>query len=134
MNASSSPAPIILFIYNRLDLTRRTLEALAANSLASRSELVAFSDGPRTEADAAKVEAVRDFVSTFKGFAGIQLVRASRNHGLGLSIIEGVTRAMAEYGRAIVMEDDLITSRYFLDYMNDALIRYAAVEKVAAIS
>src|SRR6266567_758437 len=105
MNQSLSPSPIALFVYNRPDLTRRTLEALAANSFASRSDLIVFSDGPKTEAEAAKVEAVRDFVSSFKGFARIQLVCASHNHGLGHSIIEGVTRAMGEYGRAIVMED-----------------------------
>ena len=131
---SQSPAPIALFVYNRPDLTRRTLEALAANSLASRSNLLVFSDGPKTEAEAVKVEGVRDLVSRFKGFGRIHLVRASQNKGLGHSIVEGVTQVTAEHERAIVMEDDLDTSPYFLDYMNDALLRYAAVEKVAAIS
>src|SRR5258708_7502695 len=112
---SQSPAPIALFVYNRPDLTRRTLETLAANSLASRSDLLVFSDGPKTENEADKVEAVRDLVSAFKGFAKIHLMRANQNKGLGHSIIEGVTHVVAEHERIIVMEDDLLTSPHFLD-------------------
>jgi hypothetical protein len=130
----NSTAPIVLFVYNRPELTRRTVEALAANHLADRSQLIIFSDGPKSEADALGVDAVRDLVSTSRGFAGIELIRASRNQGLGFSIIDGVTRVLSEFNCAVVMEDDLLTSPHFLQYMNHALRHYAEVERVAAIS
>ena len=40
-------APIALFVYNRPDHTRRTLEALSRNELADQSHLFIFADGPK---------------------------------------------------------------------------------------
>jgi hypothetical protein len=128
------PAPIALFVYSRPDLTRRTLDALAANPLADRSELIVFSDGPRAPADAPKVEAVRALVAGAKGFSCVRLVVAPANLGLAGSILSGVTKVNDEFGRIIVMEDDIETSPYFLGYMNDALDRYADQPRVAAVS
>ena len=127
-------APIILFVYNRPELTGRTLAALADNRLADRSRLIIFSDGPKNTADAVKVEAVRNLVRDVKGFARPEVIAASENLGLARSIIGGVTRVTAEFGRAIILEDDLETSPYFLAYMNDALDRYAEIPRVAAIN
>jgi hypothetical protein len=134
MSQISSPAPITLFVYNRLDLTRQTLESLAANPLASHSDLIVFSDGAKTREEAAKVDEVRGFIAGFKGFQKLLLIRANQNRGLGNAIVEGVTRVVGERGRTIVMEDDLITSPFFLEYMNDALLRYAEEDRVAAVS
>jgi hypothetical protein len=44
-----------------------------------------------------------------------------------------VTSVCNEYGRAIVLEDDLVTSRWFLTYMNSALDLYADDPRVASI-
>ena len=60
--------------------------------------------------------------------------RAERNLGLADSIVEGVTRLSDEYGSVIVLEDDLITSPFFLKYMNDALEFYKDQERVMQIS
>jgi hypothetical protein len=56
------------------------------------------------------------------------------NFGLARSIIDGVTRLCQEYGRVIVVEDDLITSPHFLSYMNDALTRYEHEDRVMQVS
>lgn len=127
-------APIALFVYGRRDLTNRTVEALAANPEASQTDLIVFSDGARGEGDAAKVTAVRDYIAGIRGFRSVRVVNGLENRGLARSIIDGVTQVTAEYGRVIVMEDDLLTSRHFLAYMNDALDRYADDLRVAAVS
>ena len=59
-------APIALFTYNRLEHTRRTLEALEANQFAGQSDLRVYSDGPRTASDATKVNHVRDYLRTVR--------------------------------------------------------------------
>ena len=41
---------------------------------------------------------------------------------------------MEEFGRVIVLEDDLITSPCFLDYMNEALEFYKDAENVASVN
>ena len=41
---------------------------------------------------------------------------------------------MRQYGKAIVLEDDILVSPVFLDYMNDALNRYEREKRVWSIS
>jgi len=131
---SNARAPIVLFVYNRADFTFQTLEHLAANNGAIDSDLVIFSDGPRSSADIPKIAAVRDIASRCKGFRSVKLIPAPENRGLAASIIAGVTAVTEEYGQAIVMEDDIITSRWFLEFLNDGLGVYRDEPKVGSIS
>lgn len=126
-------APIVLFTYNRPEHTRLTLEALAKNELASDSDLIIYSDGPKDDAGAGKVQAVRNYLHTVSGFKSITIKEKEKNCGLANSIITGVTEVVNKYGRIIVLEDDMVTSPYFLRYMNDALEIYQNEEKVISI-
>jgi hypothetical protein len=127
-------APIVLFVYNRPWHTRQTVEALQKNELARESELFIFSDGPRSENDKKNVQAVREYIKTITGFRSIRIIDRERNLGLAQSIISGVTEIVNRYGRIIVLEDDLIVSRYFLDYMNTALNWFEKDERVMSVS
>jgi len=127
-------APIILFTYNRSWHTRQTVEALQRNDLAKESELFIYSDGPKSEADKKSVAEVREYVKSIDGFKQIKLIERESNMGLAKSIIAGVSEILDKYGRIIVLEDDLITSPYFLEYMNNALSLYENNEKVMQIS
>lgn len=126
-------APIVLFTYNRPEHTRLTLEALVKNELASDSDLIIYSDGPKDDAGAGKVQAVRNYLHTVNGFKSITIKEEEKNCGLANSIIAGVTEVVNKYGRIIVLEDDMVTSPYFLRYMNDALEIYQNEEKVISI-
>lgn len=127
-------APIVLFIYNRPEHTRRTLEALAANMLAGESDLIIYADGPKKPEHVNSVEATRAVVRKLTGFKSISLVEREENFGLAKSVIAGVSEACESRGRAIVLEDDIVVASGFLSYMNRALDRYAADEKVMQIS
>ncbi len=126
-------APIALFAYCRLEHTRQTLDALAANRLADQSDLIVFSDGARNAGERAAVAAVRALIRSFSGFNSVRLVERQTNYGLARNIIEGVTQVCQDYGRVIVVEDDLHTAPYFLTYMNEALDHYALDSRVASI-
>lgn len=130
----SDATPIILFTYNRPEHTRRTLESLALNDLASRSELTIYCDGPRAEKDVEATEQVREVVRRTTGFARVTVVERSENLGLAKSLINGIDDALAEHDGVIVMEDDLVTSPHFLRFMNDGLGRYADEDQVVGIS
>lgn len=54
--------------------------------------------------------------------------------GLANNIIDGITEIVNQYEKIIVIEDDIVTSRFFLKYMNDALEIYKNVERVMAVS
>ena len=127
-------APVILFTYNRLEHTKRTIEALAANELAEETELFLFSDAAKKEADAAKVQEIREYVKGVNGFKRVTLVAREANYGLARNVIEGVTDIVNRYGRVIVLEDDLVTNRFFLRFMNDGLDRYEKEQSVTGIT
>jgi len=127
-------APIALFTYNRLWHTKQTVEALQNNLYVEESNLFIFSDGPKTEKDEPKVKEVREYLKTIKGFKNIEIIERDENWGLANNIIDGVTKIVNEYGRIIVLEDDIVTSPYFLKYMNEALNRYEDEERVMHIS
>ena len=126
-------APITLFVYNRLDHTRRTVDALKHNKLAQESELIIYSDAHKSEAQFDRVREVRQYIRQIGGFKSITIIERESNFGLAKSIIEGVTSILDRYDRIIVLEDDMVTSPYFLIYMNEALGRYADDDRVVSI-
>lgn len=117
-------APIVLFAYDRPGHLRQTIEALAGNDGAGESELVVYSDGPKDADSADSVEAVRDYLRSVAGFRSVTVVERERNLGLAASVIAGVTEVLARTPSVIVMEDDLLTSRNFLVFVNAALSTY----------
>lgn len=135
-------APIALFTYNRPDKTKRVLESLMQNAEAKDSDLFIFSDGPKNEKAAEGVKANREFLHSFKvsllhreGWSGaITIIEREKNWGLANSLIAGITELCENYGRVIVVEDDLILSPYFLKFMNDGLNKYENDDRVASIS
>lgn len=130
-------APIIVFAYNRPDHLKRTLEALAKNDLAQDSILYIYCDGPKPEANdeqLLKIAQVREVAQGVHGFKIARVVETERNKGLANSIIEGVTEVLNEHSKVIVLEDDLLTSPYFLKYMNAGLDYYRNRPAVMSIS
>jgi hypothetical protein len=129
-----SLAPIILFVYNRPNHTKRTIEALSANYLAEKSELFIYSDAPKNESEQENVEAVRNYIKMVNGFKKVKIIERTQNFGLVKSITEGVTELINIYGKIIVLEDDLLTHPQFLDFMNESLEFYKDVENVYSIT
>jgi hypothetical protein len=127
-------APIVLFVYNRPYHTQKTIEALKNNELATQSQLFVFSDGPKNHKDIENVNLVRDYIKTIEGFKNIKLIKRDENWGLSNSIIHGVNEIVNRYGKIIVLEDDIFTSKFFLKFMNEAIEFYKNEKKVWHIS
>jgi len=123
-------APIVLFVYNRPHHTRRTVEALRLNQLASKSDLIVYSDGYKNDDSFADVLAVRDYLKTITGFNSIEIIEREKNYGLAKSIISGVTDVVNKYGKVIVLEDDIVADVMFLKYMNYSLDLYESSDNV----
>lgn len=138
-------APVVVFAYNRKEHLKRTLEALAANEGADETSLYIYIDAPKEglQKDSEQVkanEAVKKYVEEFtasgcgKVFADITTEAAQIHRGLADAVIGGVSDVIDRHGTAIVVEDDIVTSPYFLNYMNDALEYYKDNDKVWSIS
>jgi hypothetical protein len=128
------PAPITLFTYNRPWHTQQTVETLQKNELADVSDLIIFSDGPKSESDRENVQAVRDYLQTIDGFKSVKIIEQELNKGLAASIISGVSEVVSKFGKIIVLEDDLLISPDFLRFMNEALEYYSEDNQVMQVS
>lgn len=127
-------APIVLFVYDRPEHTRNTVESLLRNRLASNSRLYIFSDGAKHKKDEPKVHDVREFIKGITGFSKIEIILREKNLGLANSVISGVNEVFQFSDRLIVLEDDIVTSPSFLNFMNESLNFYHTNKNIFSIS
>lgn len=127
-------APIAIFAYNRPEHLSKCIDSLKRNSVATQTKLFLFSDGPKNNKDVEKIKQVRSKLSKVCGFEHVELICEERNKGLARSIIDGVNLILENSNEIIVLEDDLIVSNDFIEYMNAALDFYREKQKVFSIS
>lgn len=126
-------APIALFTFKRPEHTRRALESLANNPEFLESPLFIYCDDARNETEKNAVNDTRAVVRDWP-HPNKTLIERNENWGLAKSVIQGVSDLCNEFGRVIVVEDDLVVSPVFLNFLNAALIKYADDSKVMQIS
>ena len=126
-------APIVLFTYARLEHTKRTIDALLKNDGYELHDLIIFSDAARMPSVENDVYAVREYLKTISGFRTVTIHYRPYNFGLAKSIIEGVTEVISERDKIIVLEDDMVTSPYFLSYMDESLDRFKDDDRIISI-
>ncbi len=127
-------APVLLFAYKRPRELKATIQALQANYLAAESDLYIFADAPKRSEDAAKVAEVRELLDAISGFRTIHRDYAETNIGCADSVIRGISQVLASHPTAIIVEDDLVTSPNFLDFMNQGLVQYASSKRVYSVA
>lgn len=127
-------SPVVLFTYNRIEHTIKTIEALKKNTLAIKSELYVYSDGPKYKMDEKTIIELREYLKNIKGFKKVTIIEQTKNLGLAKSIINGVSKIIERFGRIIVLEDDIKTSPAFLTFMNEALDFYENKKNIWSIS
>lgn len=133
LTVSSDLAPVVLFAFRRPDHLERSLRSLAANPIAVSTHITIFCDGPRDSRDFTSVELTREVARNAQGFASLTVVDRETNLGLARSVITGVTQTLKSCDKVIVMEDDLVVSPDFLEYMNQALDLYQDDDRVISI-
>ena len=128
-------APIVVFAFNRLEPLQRCVKSLLNNSESAYSDLIVYVDGPRkhVKGETEKVEAVRKYVKSISGFKSVTYHFSDVNKKLGPSIIGGVTEVINQFGRAIVMEDDLVAGNNMLAFVNQGLDWYENTPEIFSI-
>ena len=125
-------APVIIFCYRRkID---KLIYSLLRNKESSNSKLFIFSDGFKSNLDEHDVLNVRKSLKKIKNFKSVSIIESDKNNGLANSIIKGVTSIINKFDKAIILEDDLIVSPYFLNFMNNSLNFYKKNEHIWSIS
>ena len=126
-------SPIALFTYNRPYHTRKTVEALQQNKLSAQSDLFYFFDGPKKGVAGAQVQEVRNYLKSISHFKSVSIIERKSNLGLSANILEGVQQIISKFGKVIVLEDDLVTSPFFLDFVNEGLRLYENDDNVISV-
>ncbi len=76
------------------------------------------------------VDNVRKYIKKIKGFKKIKIVERKKNFGLAKNITTGVSKIINKYGKVIVLEDDIIVSPNFLEFMNLSLNKFKNKKKI----
>lgn len=130
----SDYAPVVVYTYTRLEHLKKTISALKANHLAPQSDIFVVSDAAKNPAAETQVKNIRDFVDSIDGFNSVNKVYRDRNLGAFHSIRLAENAILSDYGRVISLEDDIITSKNFLDYINAGLEYYKDCDQVLTVA
>ncbi len=128
----SNLAPIAIFAFNRPQHLRNLIRSLEENPKWLLSEVIFFIDGPRHDKDRKLISEVEDIVKKLN-HKQCQIYVNKQNRGLSTSIIEGLNKVFENYEEVIVLEDDLVVSNQFLDFMNLCLKKFKDELKIGAI-
>lgn len=127
-------APVVVYTYNRIDHLKQTISALEENYLASKTDLFIVSDGAKDKTVSKEIEKLREYVESINGFGSVNKIFRPKNLGAFESITQAEKSVVSDYGRVISLEDDIVTSKNFLNFINSGLNYFEDYDKVTSVS
>jgi hypothetical protein len=125
--------PVALFVFRRLDTTRRVFDAI---SNVRPTKLLLVADGPRLDREG-EVEACRLVREMLKGVnwpCEIHQNYSDTNLGCQERMISGLNWVFSQVDEAIILEDDCLADSSFFFFCQELLERYRGDQRVASIS
>lgn len=131
----SALVPIAIFAFNRPDLLAKTLRNLSLCNSASNSDIYAFIDGPRNLKDTKSIDTCSILLEEYRAnFKSVNVIKRQINLGLARSLKSGISAVLENNESIVVLEDDLLVEKCFIEYMNSQLKFYKDNKKVGSIS
>lgn len=127
-------SPVLISVYSRIEHLKKCIEALRINELANKTILYIVSDYAYRTEDKKAIESVRKYITTITGFKEVIPILREKNYGAHESIYQAINYVLEKYGKIIFMEDDIVTSRNFLSFMNGALHCYENNDNILTIT
>jgi len=129
-----SKAPILVTVYSRLESLYQCIESLKANQLSKESDLYIASDFAGKESDKKIIQEIRDYILTIEGFKSVNPIFRENNLGAFESPVQAISEVINKHGKIIFLEDDIVVSKSFLQFLNDGLDKFEDNNKVYSIS
>ncbi len=126
-------APLAIFTFNRPHTTKKVLNSLARNKLIEKTNIFFFCDSPKSFKDLKGRNKVLELIENFNYCKTKKVIIRKKNFGLKKNILEGLKYIFKKYQKVVVLEDDIVTSKYFLTYMNNGLQKFKSKKKVGSI-
>ena len=131
----SEYAPIVIVCYNDKENLKKLIDSLCKNTEFKNSVVHFYCDGPKNKEDLIKVRLVLDFLDEISSTKpNFHIFQNTENMGLYFNITNAVSNTLKEHPCCIVLEDDLIVSSKFLEFMNFYLNLYKDIDNVGSIS
>ena len=132
--SASVLAPVLVVTYSRLEHLKKTITSLRNNILAEYTDLYIASDFQRSEIDAEKVAAIRKYIYGIDGFKSLKIFEREKNLGAAENTFSALKFILNKHDRFILMEDDVVTARGFLSFINDTLEKLGKNTKVFSVA
>lgn len=128
-------SPIALFVYNRPDQTEKILNNLSKNIEINKSILNIICDHPKdlNQDDNLKNKEVLKIINKFNKCKELNIIKRQKNYGLHNNIVKGLNFLFKKSNSLIVLEDDLILDKFFLNFMNNSLNKLKIYKSVGSI-
>ncbi|VGO12279.1 hypothetical protein PDESU_00830 [Pontiella desulfatans] len=134
--ASMNPngiAPILISVYDRKEHLQRCIEALLLNKEASQTVLYIVSDGAKDEDRKRIIREIRTYILGIEGFKEVRTRFREENWGMRASAMDAIAWVFSEHASLIRMEDDIVCSPHYLEFLNQGLQTYRNDERVFCI-
>ncbi len=126
---------ITIFAFNRPDHLENLLNSLSINKESEYLPILFYIDGVRNNSDKLKNFKIKSLINNFRKFLpNSKIIERKENIGSKSNIINGVSETLDIYDAVIVLEDDLILDKYFINYMLKGLEKYANNREVFHVS
>lgn len=122
-------SPLAIFCFNRLDKLKLLIKSLEKNPECNFTTAYFFVDIP-VEGKNNLTKEILDFIYKIEVFKDKKIILRDLNFGLSKNISEGIDFVLKENHKIICLEDDLIVSQNFLNYMNNCLEYYEQEKSV----
>lgn len=121
--------PVVLFVFNRPDLTARVFEVIRQ---VRPKELLIVADGPRDHVleDSQTCRQARDIVNSVDWDCRVLTDFSDVNLGCRDRVTSGINYAFENFDSAIFLEDDCLPHVDFFPYCRQLLKRYAGFDQV----
>lgn len=133
MNRAGTEVPVLVIAFNRPDHLRVLLDRL--REVRPQHVFVAIDgarDGRPDEAE--RVQACRDLVAAIDWTSDVRTLFQDSNLGCGMGVSTAISWFFSQVDAGIILEDDIIPHPTFFPFCAELLDRYAADERVFAVS
>lgn len=127
-------SPICLFVYNKHHIINKVLRSISTCKNFKKHKVFIFSDNCKNENDLKNVNKLRENLSKFeRKNKNVTIFFRKKNFGLKKNITQGITQIISKYKKVIVLEDDLLLSNDFFDFMEANLVLYKKNRNILSI-
>lgn len=133
MNTNLTLDPVLILGYERIDGTLRVAKSAIK---AGVKKIYLSLDGPRSEAVKATQESIRaEFeVICKKSNVSYKILTRKENLGLKLAVIDGINWFFEHETAGVILEDDLLVSSQFFDFVSLSKHKFDSSEKILLVS